>query len=975
MSFQPQNPFEFVEQMLLNASQAVSQGLGRGIQATEQRAAQEAEVARREAEAARQQEVDRGKVAQQYGLQLLPTLQNLASQIGDEDPELVAALGAVAREVERGVLSDPSRAAQLIGDARAKLTRRQQTTESIEFPASFLGEPGAMSDDMRTMSVTSETVTEHEYTPQQLITYSLARAGDIERLRAMTNAERENAINMEFEQFKSNLIAARETASSNYQFGQTLVRSASESLATLQTVINLLPEDQREGLQPQIVALQALATSTPQAAYSIYEQTMSEGQDVFLALAEVSGLTQTLTGRQERILARWDNFVSRIQDNDDVDRAAARRALEETEQLLPEYVIDGLELEMVRQFLGLPNTLYSAEDYVGSPEKMGAGLMPYAVRDQNGFFKLNEEELEARNPELYRAYTEDVGNATEALTRLYNLRATDNLDYATGVSDAAREVIETSIGYDQLPAEARVEVRRALGNATGGDAWARRELASRAALASQAAEATYRITVAEGEIAVLELPAKLTDWARAGDYGALVAYQQQDPSRANDDDLNSLIAQAREVHLAQLDIVRYDRQTREYNAQEAMRKAVLGEYLNEYERAALQASYEFDKAKFQRDLAQLPLETTGDVAQILSTVAEVVPEEWWDSANLPAHIKAAVDSTGLMPALKAISRSSQYELGSDVRDDVRTMILNAAEAIPDAPEGLLMAINDAMDEAGFSPAMAYGFNQFIQNSWRMLEESERRANAADQRAETALEYDRDRVITGQGQLDLGWANHWLRANELAKNQDVEGARELIGLVDSLVDNQRQGLAARHDQLVRQGCAAPGSTVFGGATELQPDQPINAGVHEGQPCSILTEPFLADYEGFLATEQWHTDLVKGAGELLGGPVFPEQEAAFEGTDTLQPYALGNLTRERDWPTVYSDFELNKMAPGEVIAMVAGLANTIEAGDYGRYNEENVRGLYIRAMRSLAGRFGPEEAERLRDEVQSNPARGR
>jgi hypothetical protein len=111
------------------------------------------------------------------------------------------------------------------------------------------------------------------------------------------------------------------------------------------------------------------------------------------------------------------------------------------------------------------------------------------------------------------------------------------------------------------------------------------------------------------------------------------------------------------------------------------------------------------------------------------------------------------------------------------------------------------------------------------------------------------------------------------------------------------------------------------------------------------------------------------LVKGAGELLGGPVFPEQEATFEGTDTLQPYALGN------WMTAYSDFELRNMPPGEAIAMAAGLANALTSGDYGRFDSANVRSLYGRAMRSLAERFGPEEAERLVLEVTQNPTRER
>jgi len=493
MAFQPQNPFEFVEQLLARAAQTVSGGFGAGLRAREERADQlrregseREEQLRREAREdaqiaerhAREDERFTAQAASAYALQQIPILQQLAAQIGDDDPELVSALGGLADELQRGALAEPQDVAAMVGRARALLARRSERVIPFDFPEGIEPEPGFPT------SITEVEVTEREFTPQELVTYAMGRAGELERIRALSAAEQEQLLKFQFEEFRNSLAMARDRAGSDYEFGQNLVSSARETLAQVQALSHMMSPEMRAQYEPQIVALQALATSTPQAAYELYQQGMLQQEDIFLGLAQVSGLTTELTRQQERILGRWDDFVGRIQDDrEKVDRDAAMAALAEVERYLPPYMVDPTELNMVRQYLGVPTALYSAREYVQDPDRMAAGLSIYVSQGHSGEFKIDFDALRERNPALYEAYWAAPGEADNALRALFMRRSVADMDYAASISDAARTVLETGVGYDQLPNEAKVEVKRALGNAGAGDAWTRDELARRAELA------------------------------------------------------------------------------------------------------------------------------------------------------------------------------------------------------------------------------------------------------------------------------------------------------------------------------------------------------------------------------------------------------------------------------------------------------------------------------------------------------------
>jgi len=467
-----------------------------------------------------------------------------------------------------------------------------------------------------------------------------------------------------------------------------------------------------------------------------------------------------------------------------------------------------------------------------------------------------------------------------------------------------------------------------------------------------AAQATHRIAIANAEMADLQLPARLVEWAQAGNYGALIAYQLQDPARAEDEDLNTLITQAREIHLANLDIVRYDRRTREATSREALRKAALGEALNDLEKAALQAQLELDARQAIRDMGMLDLRTNADVANLLAGIAEVVPEAWWDEASLPEPIGAAVERMGLMPALRAISRSGEYALGSDLRDDVRDFVLNLAESIPlnETDHNLMLEAADReMMKAGFPDAVRAGFTMFLEASWRMLADRERRAQEG--------------LDIQWSNNELGWANHWLRVRELARQNQIDDAKALIGFVDGLVDNERQGITAEHAALVAMGCADQQSMVFGGTTQLKPEATIIGGEGQGLSCAAPVQRFHDRLDRFKANEAWHTQLVGSAGEILGTPRPAEAAEPLTGWERLvpAPFTTQGLGNERTWDTDYSTARLREKPASELLPIAASLAYAISGGEFGRFTSVNVRALYARVMRELYDRYGREQAD--------------
>lgn len=850
MAFRPQNPFEFVEQLLGQATQQLTAGFGRGQEKLEAGRA------------------DRGRIAQQYGLQMLPELRQLAGVIGDDNPELVRALGSLASEIERGILADPSKAAEIIGQARASVERRESGV--MEYEAPLFGPGGAatlrergLGRDTATRELPFETVVREDFSPQELIGYAMGEAGALERARALTNAERQNQISMEFEEFKNQLIMYRERTKSNYDFGLSLQRDANERLAKILPLLDMLTPDELAQYESMIAGLQVIATSTPQQVFSIYEQAMRGGNDIFLALSTIAGLATSLTDRQVRIRDRFNNLVSRIEDPDFAATDVALATLREAESFLPPGTISAEELSLVRTALGVERAIYTPQYYRDNPQTMAGALSAY-YDPRTGLIDTNE--LQARNKSLFDVYVADRGVAETALKALIMNQNMANRSYAFAVVGDAREVLNTGVGYDALPPEGKAEVKMALGNPTMSDSVAQRELTERAQSAAAAARAAREVQIAQDRIRATTLvDEQLTNWALEGNFGALIAYVNANPSLVDDSIISGLIRDAMDVYDNKVAMVSSDADLRRGQADEALRKARNGRALNALEVAALEARFKLDTQEAIQGLATLSLRTYGDVANVLTAVAEAVLPEFWTDEALPPVLATAVKDSNLLPSLIALSSATAATNSSKVRSEARDLFLDFFKAVPDNREAALEAATAQLLEAGYSPGLVAGFGSLLSGQWDRLGADASRA---------------------EDQLDLNFARFWLEATSALAGNNIGDSIQLINLVNSSVDNQRANLVTQHASLIQVNCAAPNSSVFGGPTLLKPENIINAGDYEGQSCSMLTDVFLKKKDDYDTTLNWHTRLVESVIDGLepGSDSRQQLEALMAGLPT-------------------------------------------------------------------------------------------
>ena len=859
MANPPQNPFEYVQSILAGGMQSIAQGTASRVQG-QQRAAEQQQ-----------------QTALQFGMNALPELYGLISTIGDDDPDLVAALSNLAGQYERGILGDPADTAQLISQAQVALNR---PTSAIEGPVTDM--QGREVEGAPTHFRTATQATGHE-----VMGLARARAGDLERIRAMAADEQSMLADYAMKEFESRMRREERAEMDNYARGRDLINSATDALSNLAPFEMVGNPEFLAEYEGAINALRTLASSPPLVAEQIWGQATESGLTGYEALAAVNGLVTGLNDRQERLRARFDTIIKDLREDADKVRPEDARALvNDLARYMPRGYISDEEMNLLRAAANLPligpTTGRDVEFYVDNPDQMVLALEPYITDGA-----IDTARLESENHNLYVAFMDAPGIAGGLLEELYVRRAIDASKLVAASQEVIMNVLTTGAGFEGLTAAQKADLAVALGNPNASDEWLRTRVAQIQRDAARAAAADLALREANGHIAAMNLSGVPHEAAMEGDIPRLEAYirhRRETDNPMPEGQAEELLALARERHDQRIELARYDLRQRQANADEAFRLMEQGRDLDPFQRASLLATYEHNAQDMRNLMALMPSRNQAEIVSYLFQIAESVTPDFWDNAMLTEPQLAAVRDLNLHDTLVATSR---FAFGRDARSEAYANVREWMKDVPEQPETMLAIIDHELATAGVGEHVRDGFNRYIRAHWDFKIQQEQRAQRGEERADSYLE--------------LAWANHFLNANRHAQEGDNEAFVRSLAAWNTVADNDRMRLAADLSWLGSVGCATQ-PAVFGGTLTVREQATVNDPGSEfhGQSCGPHVNRYNENYRAFSDIHDLGRALFEGVATSYGidiEDIDPVRQDVWLGPSRPRGSIPDNLTTEQ------------------------------------------------------------------------------